>query len=239
VRVRYSKLGKVRFTSHRDGARLWERALRIVAFPVAYTEGFTPRPKLSFGLALPTGAESIAEYIDIDLVDGATVDGTDPHVADTLSAALPVGFDVQVIAPVEQDGPAKPPSLQDVVSSTTWELSGPGIDPTRLESTAKRLLAADELPLERERKGRRTVDDVRGLILDLGPDVTGSRLVAELATVGRGLRPAELASLAFTDVAPADIRVLRTHQWIEHDDDRREVLSLPVRVDARAGGLHA
>ena len=59
--LRYSKLGKVRFTSHRDGARLWERALRKADVPIAMSVGFTPRPKLSFGLALPTSAESLAE----------------------------------------------------------------------------------------------------------------------------------------------------------------------------------
>ena len=67
LRVRSTKIGKVRFTSHRDAARIWERALRIAELPIAATEGFTPRPKISFGLALPTGAESIAEYTDIEL----------------------------------------------------------------------------------------------------------------------------------------------------------------------------
>ena len=71
LRVRYAKLGKVRFTSHRDTARIWERAMRKARLPVATSAGFTPRPRLSFGLALPTGAESIAEYLDIELVAGA------------------------------------------------------------------------------------------------------------------------------------------------------------------------
>ena len=56
--VRFTKLGKVRFTAHRDVARIWERALRRAELPVAYTEGFSPRPRLSFGLALSTGHES-------------------------------------------------------------------------------------------------------------------------------------------------------------------------------------
>ena len=66
VRFRYAKLGKLRWTSQRDVARMWERALRKAAVPVAYTSGFSPRPKLSFGLALPTGCESVAEYLDIE-----------------------------------------------------------------------------------------------------------------------------------------------------------------------------
>ena len=67
VRFRYSKLGKLRWTSQRDMARMWERALRKAAVPVAYTSGFSPRPKLSFGLALPTGCESLAEFLDVEV----------------------------------------------------------------------------------------------------------------------------------------------------------------------------
>lgn len=232
LRIRYGKLGKVRFISHRDGARLWERALRRVAVPVAFTEGFTPRPRLSFGLALPTGAESIAEYIDVDLVEGAAVDGTDAGMIEALSDALPVGIDVHVIATLDHHGGSKRTSLQDEVTSTTWELSGPALESTDLASASERLLSTDELLIERERKGRRSVDDVRGLIRHLGPDDTATRLIAELSTIGRGLRPAELASLVGPDIAAVDVRVLRTHQWIEHDGERREVLSLPVGVTA-------
>jgi radical SAM-linked protein len=229
--VRYAKLGKVRFVSHRDGARLWERALRRVAFPVAYTEGFTPRPKLSFGLALPTGAESVAEYIDIDLAPGTSVDLGDPSLADHLSSHLPPGIDVLVVA--ERD--AGRDSLQDIVTSTTWELTGAGLEPDQLETAAQCLLAADEVFVERERKGQRRVDDVRPLIRDLRPDPSGTRLVAELATIGRALRPSELATAAFPAIDAVDVRVLRTHQWMEHDGDRREVLPLPVGVTALGG----
>jgi radical SAM-linked protein len=235
LRVRYCKLGKVRFVSHRDGARLWERALRRVSLPVAYTEGFTPRPKLSFGLALPTGAESVAEFIDIDLVDGATVDIGGASLIDALSTALPVGMDVQVIA--ERDTSRR--SLQTEVTSTTWEMSGPGIEPELLATVAHDLLAADELLFERERKGQRRTDDIRPLINDLGPDSSGSRFVAELNTVGRSLRPSELALVAFPKIDPVDIRVLRTHQWTDHDGERREILSLPGVVSALDESLNA
>ena len=54
IRARFAKRGKVRFTSHRDLARIWERVLRRAALPVARSEGFSPRPKLHFGLALST-----------------------------------------------------------------------------------------------------------------------------------------------------------------------------------------
>ena len=67
IRIRFSKKGKIRFISHRDIARIWERALRKAQIKIAYSEGFSPRPKISFGLALPTGNESEAEYLDLEL----------------------------------------------------------------------------------------------------------------------------------------------------------------------------
>jgi hypothetical protein len=64
-------------------------------------------------------------------------------------------------------------------------------------------------------------------------------MIAELSTAGRSLRPAELAALAFTGADPVGVRVLRTHQWIEQDGDRREVLALPDAVPVPAAEASA
>ena len=116
VRLRFAKLGKVRFTSHRDVARMWERALRRAELAVAYTEGFSPRPKLSFGLALSTGHESMAEYLDIDLRDqpGREIDVA--SLVPRLSAAMPVGIDVTTALRVADFADALPA----VVGAGTW-----------------------------------------------------------------------------------------------------------------------
>lgn len=235
LRVRSTKIGKVRFTSHRDAARIWERALRRAGLSVAATEGFTPRPKISFGLALPTGAESIAEYVDIELRPELSAADVDlDRLPMRLSDVLPVGFGVLVVAEREHGAD----SLQESVTSCTWELWSPRLTAGD-HLDARRLLSAPELVLDRERKGKRSADDVRPLILDLRTDPTGDRLVADLATTGRALRPAELAQLAYPHVDPRDVRVLRTHQWTDHDGTRREVLPLPADVDARALGVLA
>ena len=97
LRLRYSKLGKIRFTSHRDTARVWERAMRRAGVPVATSAGFTPRPRLSFGLALPTGAESVAEYLDLDVVDAAMSDDDIAGLPAALDEVLPVGFCALVV----------------------------------------------------------------------------------------------------------------------------------------------
>jgi hypothetical protein len=116
----------------------------------------------------------------------------------------------------------------------TWELSTPGgVDAT---AAVERVLAAGALPLGRVRKGARHVDDVRPAILSLAAAGDGT-LVADVATVGRGLRPAELAAVAFPGADVTALRALRTHQWIEHDGHRREVVALPVAVPAPPVGV--
>jgi radical SAM-linked protein len=228
LRIRFQKLGKVRWTSHRDVARMWERACRRVGLPLAWTSGFSPRPKISFGLALPTGAESFAEYLDLDLVEDAEteLDGL-PAV---LSPALPMGVDVTAVAVLEP----RSPSLQEDVDSCTWRLQlVSGADITAL---VDRALASSSLLVERERKGQLSVDDVRPAILTLDAVATAggeTELEALLATRPRALRPNELLRALHPELEAT--RVCRINQWIERDGLRQEPLTVaPHAVGARA-----
>jgi radical SAM-linked protein len=217
VRVRFTKIGRVRWTSHRDVARMWERALRRGRVPVAYTAGFTPRPQLSFGLALPTGCESLAEYLDIALDEPV-----DPaELAQRMGAQLPDGVDVLAAGVIEPGTN----SLQEDVSSCTWEIRVPAVAED-LDGAVRRVLDAPSLPLERERKGRQVVDDLRPSVLSLSPggcDADGAMLLAELGTRPRGVRPSELAHALGIELGLAR----RTCQWIERDGSRWE----PLRAD--------
>jgi radical SAM-linked protein len=219
VRIRFAKLGRVRWTSHRDVARMWERALRRARLPVAYTEGFSPRPKLSFGLALPTGCESEAEYLDVALMETVAVE----EVTSTFSSLLPEGVDV-VAAQVLPEGAG---SLQEEVTSCRWEIDVPLVDPDSLSAVIARVLGAEVLPVTRERKGRPVTDDLRPSVLALssaGPHGRGTGLVAELGTRPRGVRPAELAQVMGIELGLAR----RTNQWIERDGSRWEPLATPA-----------
>jgi len=225
LRARFTKLGRIRWTSHRDVARMWERALRRVRMPIAYTQGFSPRPRLAFGLALPTGCESLAEYIDIAVSE--PVDP--PTLAGRLAGSFPEGVDVTAAAAVD----AGAPSLQEAVSSCAWEMEVPGMTPGTLQEAVGRVLSADSLPLVRERKGRDVVDDLRPSVLALscrGSDGGGVRLVAELATRPRGVRPAELARVMGVEFGCTR----RTCQWIERDGSRWEPLPADPEGSARA-----
>jgi radical SAM-linked protein len=218
LRLRFSKTGKIRFTSHRDVARMWERALRRSGLPVAYSQGFVPHPLVSFGLALPTGCESDGEYLDVRL--GAALPGEAPvaEMPAVLSGFLPDGIDVQVAVFVgETEG-----SLQQEVASCTWKLEVLSVPSEELADRVEKLLAAPILTIRRERKGRPTEDDVRPAILALSTTGSPGHLQAELATRPLGVRPGDLVTALGTDVVFG--RARRTHQWIERDGARFEPL---------------
>jgi radical SAM-linked protein len=236
LRIRHTKLGKVRFTSHRDSARHWERAVRKVGVPLAYSAGFTPRPRMSFGLALPTGAESLAEYLDMELAEGQSPEPADLCVR--FSAALPAGYEVTHV--VERE--AGSPSLQEDVVSCSWRLTLAGVSHGELAEAVEATLGAAALPVERERKGQRSTDDVRPAIIDLSTTEVDHdprpHLCAVLATNGRALRPSELLATMFPALDPVDTaaRVLRTQQWIERDGEVREIIpAAPVAPRAPMG----
>ena len=221
-RLRFTKLGKIRFTSHRDVARMWERALRKAALPVAYTEGFSPRPKLSFGLALSTGHESLAEYLDVELRDEPDIARLPEQLAEQISAQLPDGLDVTAAAPLAPGTP----SLQEDVTSCTWRIEiANDLDLPTTVQLVDAALAADQLVLTRTRKGKEVVDDLRPAVLAVAATGTGV-LEAELAVHPRSVRPSELLSVLSPDLE--ERRVLRTAQWVWRDGVRLEPLPSPA-----------
>jgi radical SAM-linked protein len=224
LRVRYAKLGRICWTSHRDTARMWERAFRRVDLPVAYSLGFSPRPKVSFGLALPTGYESVAEYLDIEL-------GGDPPdlalLTDRLTAALPAGVDALVTAVVDD----RAPSLQEEVTVCTWRLAVVPIEPGAtpdVSGRVRRLLDAESIVVTRQRKQRHVTEDIRPAIVALrltGMTGEGTWIECDLGTQPRSLRPSELVAALGPDVEERHVR--RLHQWIERDGARWEPLAAP------------
>jgi radical SAM-linked protein len=235
VRVRFTKRGKVRFVSHRDVARAFERAFRIEALPLAFTQGFSPRPKVSFGLALGVGHESIAEYLDFELAEPMMIDG----LPRALSDALPEGIDVTGVAALAD----RATSLQEAVGAVEVQLTLADTDTDDLARAVERAVASEALLVETTRKGRAVVEDLRPAIrrLAVATDDTGHPVVeADTSTSPRGIRPADLLlvlrELAGTPATDGEDRVLRTHQWIEHDGARLEPLEADraahtVRID--------
>jgi radical SAM-linked protein len=156
LRVRYAKRGRLRFTSHRDFSRAFERAVFRARVPMAYSSGFNPHPRISYAGASPTGAASEAEYLELALAE--VVDPTEVHAA--LSEALPDGLDIVDV--VESQGR----SLTELLEASHWriELATP-VDVVGPAVAA--FLARPEVMVERlTKKGLRRFDS-RAPVLSL------------------------------------------------------------------------
>jgi len=237
VRLRYTKRGKIRWISHRDVARALERAFRITQLPLAFTEGFSPRPKVSFGLALSTGHESEAEYLDLVFAEDFDLES----LSVSLTEALPEGMAVTGAAPLAERAPA----LQEAVTAVVWRVEPAGadgspVDASQLAVHIERALALPALPTSKRRKGRDAEEDVLPFIRRCEiRDTNPVSVEMELITQPRSVKPGDVFSgiARATGLAGglAEAQVLRTHQWIERDGTRLE----PLDADTRPRALEA
>lgn len=149
LRIRYAKRGRLRFTSHRDIQRAFERALRRARVPMAYSAGFTPHPKVSWAGAAPTGVASEAEYVEI----GVTRALVPAELAAALDGSLPADLDILEV--VE----AATPNLMERLEASVWEIRLPGVEPEDAVKAVAAFEAAGEVLVERMTKnGVRTFD---------------------------------------------------------------------------------
>ncbi|WP_424184841.1 TIGR03936 family radical SAM-associated protein [Actinokineospora sp. G85] len=155
LRLRYAKRGRLRFTSHRDVARAFERALRRAGVPMAYSQGFNPHPKISWVGAAPTGVASEAEYVELQVVQRLDPD----RLAQVLDAALAPGLDV--VEAVE----AGPGGLAERCEGSRWRIVLPGVPPGELAAAVSALLAAERVEVERMTKSGRRIIDARPAII--------------------------------------------------------------------------
>ena len=182
LRLRYTKRGRLRFTSHRDIARVFERALRRAQVPMAYSAGFSPHPKVSWIGAAATGVASEAEYVEISLAERRDPEG----LRAALDAALPDGIDLveAVEAPVGT-------SLPDRGEASAWSIRLPEVATEDLERAVGQFLSADLVEVERKTKDGVRRFDARAPVLSLLVS-SGDAGTADLDPPGRIMRCAIL-----------------------------------------------
>jgi radical SAM-linked protein len=88
VRAFYQKTGLLRFLSHREVVRVFQRALARIHAPIAYSQGFHPHPQLVFGPALPVGVEGLREPVDFFFSDMIDIENFVDKMNRTLPAEL-------------------------------------------------------------------------------------------------------------------------------------------------------
>lgn len=122
---------------------------------MAFSQGFSPHPKISWVGAAPTGVASEAEYVELGLTREVDPD----EVSHRLSEALPEGLDVIEAVPAGFGG------LAERIDASSWRIELVGVDPAELAEAVHRLLEHDVAEVERLTKdGRRTVDIRQGVV---------------------------------------------------------------------------
>ncbi|MBC8512069.1 MAG: DUF2344 domain-containing protein [Dehalococcoidia bacterium] len=160
LRLKFGRGEELKFLSHLDLMRLWERALRRAGLPLAYSEGFTPHPRIALAAPLSVGVTSEAELMDVFLSRWIAPDS---FVAQA-KKQLPQGLDLPEAWPVGLNIP----SLQSQVRFAEYKVE---VDTEKarqeVESAVRSLLSAEELPWHHFRDTGARHYDLRALVDDL------------------------------------------------------------------------
>jgi len=174
----------MRFIGHLDLLRAWERTLRRAKVPIAYTQGFHPRPRINLGAALPLGFTSDGEMIDFWIREQWDWN----ELVEMIQKKLPCGLRIEMLEAIQNDQP----SLQQEIIASEYEVAlDQNSSQTFLCEKINRLLVSKELPRLRQGKGY----DLRPLIesLDLRTEAENITLVMRLkAKEGATGRPEEV-----------------------------------------------
>lgn len=150
VRVWFRKGERLRFISHLDVLRHWERAIRRAGLPLAYSQGFTPHPKIAFAAPLPLGFTAEAEVMDVTLTERVEL----PEFRARLAAQTTDDLTVVDVREV----PLAAPAPQALLAWADYEVELPVPD-EELATKVAEFLAADEWPyVDTKREKARTFD---------------------------------------------------------------------------------
>jgi radical SAM-linked protein len=198
VEIRFEKSEAIRFISHHDLMRALMRAARRSGLPVRLTEGFNPRPRIVFPVALEVGVASLDEVAEIELTKClATQD-----VFDRLSSAFPPGLVLKTVKDLPPRRMGQVPKL--IRYRLHLKEAAVQIDPQEIP----KLLAATTLPFQRPREKHLQNVDLRPALLDLREDE--GDLLADVRPSQKGsARPLELLSLLLNPSARQPLETLK------------------------------
>ena len=185
-KISYSKTGQAKYFGHLEMVKIFLRAIRRAQIPVKHSEGFHPKPRVSFGDSLPVGMESLGEWLYISI--GSDIDRQ--SIVDDLNKHLPDGLLVNDCLPASTD------LKTGIPGPTTYAVT---IEKGRFDQdVATQFLQQPEFFISRtNRKGRQKNIDLRSEIVRLDV-LSSSRLQMTLkSTPGVTIRPGEVLKSVF------------------------------------------
>jgi radical SAM-linked protein len=216
LRVTFARGEDLKYITHLDLMRSWERALRRAALPVAYSEGFSPHAQLALAAPLPVGTTGDAELMDVFLAERIAPKTFIEEASKQLSAAL-------TISSVEEVGMALP-ALQADVRFAEYEVDlAPEASAEGARAAAESFLAAETMPWEHKRDEEVRSYDIRAQVerIDVAPAAGGSfRLLMRLKNDNTGSGRPEQVVAALGLGAPA--RIHRTKLVLAGTSPSRE-----------------
>ena len=162
LRVTFGKTGPLVYTSNLDTAKIWERVLRRADLPILYTKGFNTRPRISLAMPLPLGISSECEIVEISLRERIDVCGD--ALRKRLLSVSPQGLTIGAIAEVDR----RASTLHSLVNSAEYRIRFlDDVERHHLQRKVDDLLGRESIIIDRMRRRKRSVMDVRPLILGL------------------------------------------------------------------------
>jgi radical SAM-linked protein len=161
LRVTFRRGEELKYITHLDLMRTWERMLRRAELPLAYSEGFTPHPQISFAAALPVGVIGEREVVDLFLSERVSP----AAFLEAAAKEAPPGLE---LLSAEEVGLSLP-SLQSEMRWAEYEVETPanGNTPEHVREAVERFLAADSIPWEHQREKETKRYDIRAVVQDL------------------------------------------------------------------------
>jgi radical SAM-linked protein len=222
LRATFQRGESVKYITHLDLMRYWERVLRRAGMPLAYSGGTSPTPRLSLASPLPVGVTSSGELMDVFLTQRVSL----RDFLRSVNAQVVPGTEVVAVREVG----LRAPSLQSQVRWAEYrvEVAAEGRTRQETEEAIRRLLAAHSLPWQHLRQGQVRRYDLRALVYDLWLEgegeeafILGMRLRTDQQTAGRAEQV--VAALGFQSPPR---RVHRTRLFV----DERPSVTRPARV---------
>ncbi len=212
LRIRFATGEPLRYVSHLDLTRTWERAFRRARLPLAYSQGFNPRPRFQIAAALPVGVTGQDEYLDVWLTEPLAPE----EALARLQHALPPGLEVMEVGEADLRAPA----LQSQMRAAEYRLVVRSQEPLEaVRSRIRALLELPAIPRQRHHKGRLQTYDLRPLIQEVsveagpaGEQVLFLRLQASPQGAGR---PDEVLDALGMSLSPHAVE--RTNLCFEFD----------------------